>query len=80
MKTISDLLTITRQTTPTNIMNVIQIRYRQPLEYQAVNKVKHALLGDTLEHERELFQQLPAYFRRIQQTNPDAYTYLSIDD
>lgn len=79
LEVVPNLLIIERSTKPAEIQNAIRIKYNTQISYQAAHKVKRALLDDTLELERELFTQLPAYFRVLQQHDPAVYTHLSLE-
>jgi len=76
---VPQLLLVEKSTKPAEIQNAIRIKYNTQIDYQAAHKVKHALLEDTLEVERDLCTQLPAYFRLLQLRDPHTYTHLSLN-
>lgn len=78
VKVVPQLLLVQKSTKPLEIQNAIRIKFNTQIDYQAAHKVKHTLLGNTLQQEQEGFCQLPGYIQLLQQKDPTIYTHLSI--
>lgn len=76
---IRDLPPLTRQTTAKTIKTTVAHHERvgvSAINDKAVRRVRASLLGDTKLEEIRNYHQLPDYFRRIHQSNPDTHSNL----
>lgn len=72
-----DVPPLTKQTTTSTIKSVISHHERvnkSKINNKAVQRVRATLLGDTKLEEIRSYHQIPDYIRRIQASNPIAYT------
>ena len=67
---------INRRTKPQDIVDCVRVQFTERIDYQVALRVRNALSQDSLFEHRSSFEQLPAYIRALQQSNPTVYTHL----
>lgn len=56
----------------------MQLHHNVQISYQAAHEAYSTLTNDNIQYERDVYQQLPSYLKRLEQQNPDVYTNLEI--
>lgn len=70
---------ITRQTTPRQIQQCLQLRFHETVDYRVASRARAGLLTDSLGRHRYAFQLLPPYIDRLKALDPQIYVNLEFN-
>jgi hypothetical protein len=75
-----ETITITKNTTPRDIIDAVVLRHHVTINYEAAKKAKTHALGDDMDQQAQQFARLPAYVDAIRASDLNAHMILSTDN
>jgi len=70
------VITVTKTTTPKQIIDAMALHHQVAISYQAAKKAKSFVLGDDIQQQGNQFRLLPAYIDAVRKADPHAHVHL----
>ena len=77
---LSAILTVTKKTTPSQIIEAVKLHHQVSVTYPAAKRAKKNLLGGDLESQAMQLRLLPTFVDAVHIADPQAHVRLSVED